>query len=187
MLTRHSLVKAALVLFAVLASNANASRYYGGGYDYDHDEVEVLDEVVCESIKGRTNYCPIDTRAGRVMITDQYSRSQCIEGQTWGVDRRGVWVSQGCRGAFASVRPIQRQRGRQPGYGTGYGRGYDEAEIIVCESIKNQQNYCSIPRGARVRLHNQLSRSSCSEGYSWGYDRRGVWVSNGCRAEFEVY
>jgi Protein of unknown function (DUF3011) len=187
MFARTFLVNAAALMLAVFASNANAYRYYGGGYDYAQDEVEVLDEVVCESIKKRTSYCPIDTRSGQVMITDQYSRSACIEGETWGVDRRGVWVTDGCRGSFATVRPIPRGRGRQPGYGQGYDDGYDEVQIITCESRDQQQNYCAIPRGARVRLHDQLSRAQCSEGYSWGYDRRGIWVSKGCRAEFEVY
>ena len=37
-----------------------------------------------------------------------------------------------------------------------------------------------------VRLVQQLSRAGCWEGRTWGKTRRGVWVANGCRADFEV-
>lgn len=37
-----------------------------------------------------------------------------------------------------------------------------------------------------VVLVNQLSRSGCWEGSTWGWDRGGIWVSGGCRAEFRV-
>jgi hypothetical protein len=29
--------------------------------------------------------------------------------------------------------------------------------------------------------------TACIEDQNWGWDRRGVWVSDGCRAEFRVY
>ncbi len=29
-------------------------------------------------------------------------------------------------------------------------------------------------------------RSPCQQGYSWGYDQRGIWVDHGCRADFQV-
>ena len=67
---------------------------------YDDDDVEVIDEVICESHKGRISYCEIDTQ-GEVVLVEQLSRTQCVEGQTWGVNRRGLWVNQGCRGNFA--------------------------------------------------------------------------------------
>jgi hypothetical protein len=35
-----------------------------------------------------------------------------------------------------------------------------------------------------VQLTNQRSGSPCQQGYSWGYDRRGIWVDHGCRADF---
>jgi hypothetical protein len=33
---------------------------------------------------------------------------------------------------------------------------------------------------------NQRSGSRCEQGYSWGYDRRGIWVDHGCRADFAI-
>ncbi len=32
----------------------------------------------------------------------------------------------------------------------------------------------------------QYSKHGCYQGDSWGYDRRSIWVSNGCRARFET-
>ena len=37
-----------------------------------------------------------------------------------------------------------------------------------------------------VQLNRQLSRTPCTEGYTWGYDRNAIWVDRGCRAEFLV-
>jgi hypothetical protein len=42
--------------------------------------------------------------------------------------------------------------------------------------------------GARghVRLQRQLSDSACIEGRSWGWNRAGIWVDQGCGASFLV-
>ncbi len=32
----------------------------------------------------------------------------------------------------------------------------------------------------------QHGNADCRQGYSWGYDQRGIWVDRGCRADFEV-
>ena len=165
---------------------ASASMFFSSQVAAYDDDVEVIDEVLCESYKGRVAYCQIDTH-GEVVLIEQLSRSQCVEGQTWGVDRRGLWVNQGCRGNFASV--VQRQHRRRGGGGSG---GYvppqqQAGTVIRCESHDQRQAYCALPFRGRVRLVNQVSRAACTEGYSWGYDRRGVWVSQGCRADFQVF
>ena len=53
---------------------------------------------------------------------------------------------------------------------------------IRCESVKNRNKECRLD--GRARLVRQLSGAACVEGRSWGQSRGGVWVSNGCRAEF---
>lgn len=158
-----------LVALGMSALTTSAFAQYG----------HVDEQVICESHQGRIAYCEIDTN-GRVVLVEQYSRSACVEGQTWGVNRRGLWVSEGCRGAFGTVyeRRSRRDRGN---YGGGYG-----AQVIRCESYEGRQAYCPLPVRGRATLVNQLSRAQCQEGYSWGQDRRGIWVSNGCRAEFVV-
>ena len=75
----------------------------GNGYGYGRgdrrDNYRASSSFICESIDGRQNYCNIDTRA-RVSFRRQISKSACIEGRTWGIDRRGVWVAGGCRAEF---------------------------------------------------------------------------------------
>lgn len=60
------------------------------------------------------------------------------------------------------------------------------ADTIVCESRDGQTNYCSADTRGGVRLVTQYSKHGCYQGDSWGYDRRSIWVSNGCRARFET-
>jgi hypothetical protein len=62
------------------------------------------DRVVrCESRNYRYNYCRVDTD-NRVELMNQYSRRRCILWQTWGYDRRGIWVDQGCAAEFRAGR-----------------------------------------------------------------------------------
>ncbi len=57
-----------------------------------------------------------------------------------------------------------------------------------CESSSSDwgRKYCTADTRNGVRLTRNLGDSDCREGSTWGYDNNGVWVSNGCRAEFET-
>lgn len=151
-----------------LASSGVAHAQYGGGYD----------EVIrCESRDYRQVYCDIDARGG-VRIVDQLSDTACVQGRTWGWDRRGVWVSGGCRADFAP----DGSRG-----GDGYGGSAQTyGDVVRCESRGYAQIYCNADTRRGVRLVNQLSSTACVEGQTWGADRRGLWVRGGCRGEFEL-
>lgn len=63
---------------------------------------------------------------------------------------------------------------------------YEERELVRCESDRRKQRDCPIPRGAEVRLFDQLSDTPCVYGDNWGYSRDEIWVDDGCRAVFEV-
>ncbi|MGL6289364.1 MAG: DUF3011 domain-containing protein [Silanimonas sp.] len=160
--------------------------HYGGGHPGGARVVR------CESHGGRQNYCGIDTRGGVVLVR-QLSRGHCVEGRTWGWDRRGVWVAEGCRGEFASG---QGGGWGGPGWNDGgwnHDGGWDDAPgwgqggVIRCESRNGRTQYCDVGGARDVRLERQLSRGQCTEGYTWGVDRRGLWVSEGCRGEFSVW
>lgn len=62
------------------------------------------------------------------------------------------------------------------------------SEIIRCDSVSHGYARCDardIVESARlIRQHSDVA---CVLGRTWGYDSRGVWVSQGCRASFEVY
>lgn len=56
----------------------------------------------CSSNNGGRNYCsvPGSGNPNSVVMSRQISGSSCVQGQSWGVDRRGLWVDKGCRAEF---------------------------------------------------------------------------------------
>jgi len=146
--------------------------------------------VRCESNDGRSRQCALDTRGG-VRLVKQISRTQCQEGRNWGWNREGVWVAQGCRGEFASGggggwRP--GPGGGRPGGGPGPGGGpwQGPEQVVRCESNDGRHRQCRVPVRYGAELVRQMSRTQCVRGQNWGWDRGGVWVDGGCRAEFRV-
>ena len=55
---------------------------------------------------------------------------------------------------------------------------------LTCASNNGRYRYCRADTQNRAQLVRQLSSSRCDQGYSWGFDYRGIWVDRGCRAEF---
>ena len=55
--------------------------------------------ITCSSNNGNRNWCDIGGSRD-VQISRQISGSACIRNNTWGVDRRGLWVDRGCRAEF---------------------------------------------------------------------------------------
>ena len=58
--------------------------------------------------------------------------------------------------------------------------------VIRCSSNDGRRNTCVVDTSGGVRLLRQISGSPCVEGRTWGWDRRGVWVDQGCRADFDI-
>lgn len=155
--------------------------HYGGGYGNDG-----AGTFRCESTNNRTERC---ASAGRPEFIRQLSNTPCVRGQSWGTDSRGVWVSNGCRALF-----------RTGGYGNGYGNNggynnggynngsYGGSDLIRCESNDNRSRSCNFTGNSRgeIRLLRQLSGKPCVENQTWGRSRNGVWVTQGCRAEFVI-
>jgi len=75
--------------------------------------------ITCESRHHRVQYCPVSDPRSVVVLVQQLGREQCVRGETWGNDERGVWVDKGCRAQFR-IEP----RGGGPGWwNSGGGRG----------------------------------------------------------------
>jgi Protein of unknown function (DUF3011) len=55
-----------------------------------------------------------------------------------------------------------------------------------CASNDGKYRECQLPVDGRARLVKRYSRAPCTENQSWGQRGDRVWVSNGCRARFEV-
>ncbi len=56
--------------------------------------------VTCKSERFRYNHCTLDRRGRRVRLERQLSDTPCRRGESWGVDREGVWVDRGCAAVF---------------------------------------------------------------------------------------
>lgn len=136
--------------------------------------------IKCSSDNGRRNYCPVNTGGG-VQMVRQRSDARCTQGYSWGYDRRGIWVDHGCRADFVVRASYRPPRPGGPGYGPG-GPGVS----ITCSSDNGKRNYCAADTRRGVQMVRQRSDARCTQGYSWGYDRRGIWVDRGCRADFIV-
>jgi len=123
--------------------------------------------VRCES-GGKMNRCGF-SGMGTVTVMRQLSKSACVQGKTWGYSGNTIWVDNGCRADFlvssydASAAPV--------------------TSAVVCES-QGKLHHCNADTRSGVQISHQLSKSSCVQGKSWGYDSRGIWVDDGCRAEF---
>ena len=66
-----------------------------------------------------------------------------------------------------------------------FGR-QSSAQTISCSSDDGRRHYCAADIRGEVRMVKQNSDSPCQQGYSWGFDRGGIWVDRGCRADFAV-
>jgi DUF3011 family protein len=157
------------ILLGVLALTAGPASAQGRSND-DHPRRNRTITVVCESRDGRRHLCATDT-LGQITLGRQLSaRSRCVEGRTWGYDRSGIWVDRGCRAEFQIA-----------------GRGPSQAMArFVCESNASQRTLCHVDAPYGVNLERQISRTNCVLNRNWGTERNGVWVSNGCRAEFSL-
>ncbi|WP_426164758.1 DUF3011 domain-containing protein [Sandarakinorhabdus sp. DWP1-3-1] len=154
--------------------------YPGGGYPGGGGQQQL---VTCESRDYQPARCAADTRGG-VRIT-RLRGGQCVQGQTWGFDRGGIWVNRGCRADFIVGGSFAGGGGGYPGGGyPGGGGGY--GQVVECSSRNYRPARCPamIRRGAEVE---RVLGGECIQGRSWGWDGGAIWVNNGCRARFRVF
>jgi hypothetical protein len=65
-------------------------------------------------------------------------------------------------------------------------RAAQAQQRIRCESSGYDRSYCNADTRGGVQIVRQLSSAACQRGRTWGTSSRGIWVSNGCRADFAV-
>ena len=56
--------------------------------------------VTCASPSEAYRTCSWNNRYGRPVLIETLSRTQCVEGRTWGYRGNAIWVDRGCRGRF---------------------------------------------------------------------------------------
>jgi len=132
----------------------------------------VVYRVDCDSEDYGQSRCeaPEGVYVFRVALIRQDSATACVEDENWGRDPRGVWVDDGCSAEFRM-----------------FGRNIGDAapETLSCSSGNYDRTNCRAEGLVfSARLERQRSSAACVEGDNWGWDQYGVWVDDGCRADF---
>ncbi|MBD9480379.1 DUF3011 domain-containing protein [Pseudoxanthomonas sp. PXM02] len=60
-------------------------------------------------------------------------------------------------------------------------------DTVTCESRNDRYQSCPLVTAGYVTLERQLSGTACTQGRTWDYTRREIWVDDGCRASFRVH
>ena len=142
-----------------------------GGWDNGNDWGN--SRITCESNNSQYRECRTNFR-GPAQLYRRLSNNSCDAGRDWGSRSGYVWVRNGCRAEFYDS------------YGSNNGGGWGNNNYsVTCSSEGSNYKTCAWDaRYGSPRLIQQLSRQSCISGRTWGYDSRGLWVSDGCRARF---
>ena len=139
--------------------------------------------VNCSSQNYQRNWCPVYS-GGRAYLERQYSdgRGPCMEGSTWGQDRRGIWVDRGCRARFR----VQDRYGQYP------NQGYPDQGYYPNNSQKKDDTGALIGglliggllvgAMAAAANENNASKPPSGSGGSAGASGSGIAVE-ACRAE----
>lgn len=104
--------------------------------------------ITCESRHRRLQYCPLSDPGSIVVLVQQLGDVQCVRGETWGNDGRGIWVDRGCKAQFRIEPP-----GSAPGWwNSGGGRRGRRPRSGAC-FFKNtgfRGDYFCRERGANI-------------------------------------
>jgi hypothetical protein len=57
---------------------------------------------------------------------------------------------------------------------------------LVCESKAGEHITCPGDTSAGVALVKSTGQTTCLLGKNWGYDEKGVWVTDGCGGQFQL-
>ena len=187
-MSKRSLFVVALSVLGLAAASAAQAQdpRYGGGPGYGHPS-GYGDSVECRSSNYAFQRCQVPWRDAR--LVRQISNTQCVRGQNWGVDRGGLWVDRGCAGRFVDARGGYGGDDDE-GYRGGWqpGPNWDHRFQIRCHSSGYQYSFCAVDlgRGGRAYLQRQESDADCIEGRTWGWNRAGIWVDQGCTGIFTI-
>ncbi len=168
MKSKLALAILALCCLVIILAFVHTSRAVAGPFPQYQSEAQT---VTCSSDDMQRHTCEIDARGGAQLVR-QISGSPCVFGRTWGYDARGIWVDRGCRAEFQ--------------VGSASWNGWDNGYDIYCASDDGNRHFCPARTSMGVRLARQRSGAECIFGRTWGYTRRGIWVDQGCRADFDL-
>ena len=151
------------------------------------------DAIECSSQDFARQRCEVSWRDAR--LERQLSDTRCVRDKNWGIDRHGLWVDGGCSGRFVAVGDREHGHDRDHDGDRDDERGgwhpepsWNQRFAVTCESQDGRDHFCQVDLGGggHASLRRQLSDARCVEGETWGSNRAGVWVRQGCRGEFLI-
>ncbi len=86
----------------------------------------------------------------------------------------------------ARLDAIRVKLGRTAYPDPGYPADSTQVYRVICESHNFLPDNCYVPGLRTARLLRTLSSSACIQGVSYFFNRDEIYVTRGCRAEFEV-
>jgi hypothetical protein len=150
--------------------------------------------IHCESTASGRRYCGDSHR--RYSMTGNRD-PDCIEGQTWGRDNRGVWVSGDCNADFAESQYQNDDSYNNNDNNNGYSNGVpanvevghthhidQNGQLVHCQATADGRTYCGDRDNPYIISGNR--DPNCIEGQTYGRDERGTWVSGNCTADFGI-
>jgi hypothetical protein len=146
-------------------------------------EVERVD-FTCKSDNYRRNVCYVPGRMIDARLKRTRSRAPCVLSDSFGYQDDLVWVDKGCEGEFEVTfrvdplvfKPDWNYSGRGP-----------RTKRVTCGSKNYRLTECGVGGVITgLTLRRTKSRAPCEEGATYGFNLEGVWVTQGCEAEFEV-
>ena len=157
----------------------------GGGWQGGNGGAATT-RIVCESRSAAREQCKV-AGATAIRLIKQYSTNPCRLNESYGIGFGHMWVSSGCRGEFEVTTGRTGPVNGGPVNGGGVGdNGTGLPDRVLCESKGAERTECRIPVGKQVRLARQISTSPCTQNSTWGFGYGMIWVTKGCRGEFDV-
>jgi hypothetical protein len=117
--------------------------------------------ITCSSNDGQLHSCRVDSNQ-QIQFVRQRSDAQCIEGQTYGINRGGVWVTNGCRADFAIGNTDQAyNNGHYNQQGTYNNGGYSAQN-----NDRDRDGYRDQNGNWHARHHRDRDNDHDNNGYS---------------------
>jgi hypothetical protein len=123
--------------------------------------------ITCASPNNTRQECRFPG-SDRARFIAQAGRQQCRVNDTFGWTNGGVWVDRGCQAIF-----------EVSGSGSYTTR-------MTCESQGAARQQCAIAGATAIRLARQTSANPCRLNDTYGIGFGYIWVSSGCRGDFDV-
>ncbi|BAQ60456.1 hypothetical protein GM3708_862 [Geminocystis sp. NIES-3708] len=120
--------------------------------------------ITCQSQNGRYRFCETNTRGGVTFIR-QISNAECRQGSTWGYDRNGIWVDQGCSAEFSV-----RDRGGNNN-NINNNSGGDNTAAIIGGVLAVGAIAAVLASGSNNKNNNSNNNNSFNDTITCGSDR----------------